>query len=562
MNATGRITVLGLVLVVVGCTQPSRPAPSSSSSASATVASAAPKRITVALLSDLPTFSSRLNSPLPGSSEIEDFVNAGLGTVDGDDVLHLQLGEAIPTLENGLWKLMPDGQMEVTWKIRNGARWHDGAPFTADDLVFTMQVVRDRELPLWGDAIYLDIDSIEATDPRTLVVHWKRPTLWADALFSRTLAMPLPKHLLEKAFTEEKGTFAQLPYWNTAYVGVGPYKVREWVSGSHTVLDAFDGYVLGRAKIDQIELKFTTDSNTLIANILSGALDTTVGRGISMEQAIQARDQWRDGKTEFGLSSWIAVYPQFIDPNPAVVTNLQLRQAMLHAVDREEMVQTIQGGLVPVAHTFLRPGQAQYRDLEARATRYDYDPRRASQLVESIGYTRGGDGALRDAAGQKLEFEVRTFDTDINRKSAFSTQDYWQRIGLGVEVVVVPTSRQRDREYQATYPGFTQQRYLYDRNLVRAMHSSRVPVPENGYSGANNIRYINAELDALSERYFATIPPAERIPIMEQVVRHVTQNLNVMGLFYDAQPAMIRNRLKNVPSQGLAWNVNAWEVAD
>ena len=73
-------------------------------------------------------------------------VHSGL-TVRGDQrIRHPQLAEAVPSLENGLWRLLPDGRMETTWKLREGARWHDGVPLTSEDLLFSLQVGRDPEM--------------------------------------------------------------------------------------------------------------------------------------------------------------------------------------------------------------------------------------------------------------------------------------------------------------------------------------------------------------------------------------------------------------------------------
>src|SRR5437764_794195 len=83
-------------------------------------------------------------------------------------------------------------------------------------------------------------------------------------------------------------------------LAAGPFKLKEWASGSHLVLEAFDGYALGRPKIDEIEVRFILDSNTLVANVLADTIDLTLGRGISIEQALQVRDQWRRGKVDPG----------------------------------------------------------------------------------------------------------------------------------------------------------------------------------------------------------------------------------------------------------------------
>src|SRR4030095_15173564 len=111
-----------------------------------------------------------------------------------------------------------DGRMETMWKIRPGARWHDGTPFTSDDLVFTARVVQDPELAVFRDRAYELIESVEAPDPRTVTVRWRRPFLEADTLFG-TLALPMPRHILERPFIEDKTTFLDLPHWSQEFIG-------------------------------------------------------------------------------------------------------------------------------------------------------------------------------------------------------------------------------------------------------------------------------------------------------------------------------------------------------
>ena len=130
-------------------------------------------------------------------------------------------------------------------------------------------------------------------------------------------ALPLPKHLLEQAAGEDKANFLSLPYWTSDFVGTGPFRLREWVQNSHLVLEAFDGYVLGRPQIDEIEVRYFLDPNVVIANVLAGTVDLTLGRGFSLEQALQAREQWRQGNIDISYMSWIALFPQFVNPNPA-----------------------------------------------------------------------------------------------------------------------------------------------------------------------------------------------------------------------------------------------------
>lgn len=525
-----------------------------------------PKRIVAVALGEPATFNAKVNAvqiPAPGADVLEDLVSAGFARGDGRGELAPLLAEAVPTLENGLWKLFPDGRMETTWRIRPAARWHDGAPFTADDVLFSKLPAQDRELSVLRDSTFDLVEALEAPDSHTVVVKWREPYIDADQIFAKNL---LPKHLLERAYLEDRATFAQLPYWNQEFVGTGAYKLREWAVGGYVVLDAFEQYVLGRPRIDEIEVRFISDANTVLANLLAGTVDLTIGRGLSIEQAVLLRDQWRDGRTDLGfINTWLVVFPQFVNPNPAVMLDVRFRKALMHAIDRQALADSIQYGMVPVGHSFLGPNQPQYQEIEARIVRYELDPRKAAQVIEDLGYRKGADGVYRDGGNQRLSFELRTVPTDISSKTMFAVADYWQRLGIAVDPVVIPVQRQRDQEYVATFPGFTLFRQPLDVRRLKALRSSEAPLPENNFRvTGNNARYMNAEFDALIERFHVTVPVKERTEVLGQIISHIADQLPMLGLFYDGEPVFINNRLEKATGKTLrstqAWNAHQWDV--
>lgn len=528
--------------------------------------SSAPRRIVAAIAGDPVSLSQKVTRAslafsVPGGDVLERLVHAGLTVSDERGVLRPQLAEAVPSLENGLWKVSPDGRMETTWRIRDRAQWHDGTALTSDDLLFTVSVVRDRELAVFRDTAYESLESVEALDARTIRVWWRKPLIDADTMFSYSLALPLPKHLLETAYAEDKPNFAQHPYWSDDFVGLGPYRLAQWARGSHAVLTANESYVLGRPKIDEIEVRFIPDANTLIANVLAGAVELTMGRGISLEQALQVRERWREGNAVIAPSSWIVIFPQFINPNPAIIADVRFRRALMHAVDREAMAETVQSGLVPAAHVFLQPKEPDYPAIEGSIVRYEYDPRRAAQLTEGLGYVRGPDGAFQDGAGQRLSAQIWTSGgLDIQVKSMFAVADYWQRIGFAAEPLVVPTQRWNDREYVAAFPAFRLNRQPNSLNSLKNLHSSQTPLPTNSFVGQNYSRHMQPAFDALIDRYFVTIPKAERAAVLSEIAHYLTEQLTLMGLYYDTQPMLVSSRVRNVSAEATGWNAQEWEL--
>jgi peptide/nickel transport system substrate-binding protein len=495
-------------------------------------------------------------------------VHAGLVQFDPQDVALPQLGEAAPSIENGLWTVFSDGRMETIWTIRESARWHDGTRVSSSDFLFGIEVDQDRELGIPRNVIFDLIEGVEAPDSRTLVVRWKQPYIDADAAFSYGNAMPLPRHLLETSYREDRVGFLGIPYWSREFVGAGPYRMRDWVADSHVLLDANDQYILGRPKIEEIELRFIPDPNALFANVLAGVVEVTLGRGMDFQQGMELINQWKGGTVQWYTTSWYKASPQFLDPKPAVIADLRFRRALMHATDREEMAQTFMAGYASVADTPIRPKSPEYQIVESSIVRYPHDPRVAIQAIEALGYARGVDGFFRDLSGQKLTVELRTtVGLAIQGPITLSVADYWKRVGVEVETVMISVQQMQDREFRSAFPGFlmvSNSLSLAPKEIAR-WHSANAALPENRFQATgNDPRYKNSDFDALIDRYVSTIPREPRFQALAGFVRHQTENLNLMGLIYNLNPSIKSNRLQNVtsraPRSNEAWNAHQWEI--
>jgi peptide/nickel transport system substrate-binding protein len=507
--------------------------------------------------------SNELNpSGIRGADALAELVNAALTIEDDRGVLQPRLAEAVPAIDNGLWIVFPDGRMETTWKIRPGAQWHDGTPLTSDDFIFSSQVRRDRDLPELRAKEWGSVESVEAPDPTTVVVTWREPAITADALFS---VPALPRHLLERPYTEDKGRFRDLAYWSTEFIGTGPFRLKEWVATSHLILEANERYALGKPKIETVEVKIIPDANTLVANILADSVVLTLGLTLSLDQANQLRDQWRRGTVDVKVQDWVVAFPQFVNPNPSVIGDLRFRRALLQAVDRQELAQSIQFGLVPVAHAIVYPGTPEYAAVEPGIVKYAYDEGSASRAIEALGYTRGADGIFRDPRGERLSVQIQSSAVlDINMKTLHPVANYWQRTGVAVENDIVPPQRAADREYRAAFPGFSLQRQPAGLRALDRYFGSEARLPERNFTGNNNARYVNAEFDAALQRYFTTIPIRPRYEALGEVVHRMSDQLTVLPFFYDTKSTMIGERLVNVTGVGFsstqAWNAHEWDL--
>ena len=138
-----------------------------------------------------------------------------------------------------------------------------------------------------------------------------------------------------------------------------------------------------------------------------------------------------------------------------------------------------------------------------------------------------------------------------------------RQLGLDIDPVVIPAQRVNDLEYRTQQPSFELIRYANGADGVVRLHSSQTPRPETRYTGNNRSRYVNPALDAPVERYHATIPWNERTQVMRAIVQHVSEQLVIMGLFYDARTHLIGNRMQNVfagSSSDLTWNAHKLDL--
>jgi ABC-type transport system substrate-binding protein len=220
-----------------------------------------------------------------------------------------------------------------------------------------------------------------------------------------------------------------------------------------------------------------------------------------------------------------------------------------------------------VAHTPIPPNERLLQDANAGAARYPHDPRRAVQLLEEMGLSRGSDGAFRDRGGAPFRIELRQSGADdLEQKTILAVAEAWNRVGVTSDTVFVPPARQRDREYRATYPGFeagTVGNTVSARDLT-SFRASELRTPEKNFQGNNRTGYVSADLQRLVDRYIVTIPLGERKQVLTQIIQHMTdQVVGIYLTFIVKYPTAIGNRIVKADANSdipVSWNVHEWDV--
>jgi peptide/nickel transport system substrate-binding protein len=265
--------------------------------------------------------------------------NSFLTYYDIQGVPHPMLARDLPSQQNGGWEINPDGTMVTTYHLRDTARWHDGFPIVADDFVLAHEVYLDPLVPIASRQPDALMERVEATDSSTLVITWKQPFLRANVLGYRELS-PIPRHLLEEKYRQNRAGFAVGDEWTSAYVGSGPYRVEQWIQGSQLIARAHGQWALGPPKIATLDIRFIPSASTQLANLLAGELDLIDSPSVGATEAATARDQWV-ARGEGYLRSWEARlnYVEFqyreVPGWQRAVTDPRVRRALSLAIDRE-----------------------------------------------------------------------------------------------------------------------------------------------------------------------------------------------------------------------------------
>jgi ABC-type transport system substrate-binding protein len=173
----------------------------------------------------------------------------------------------------------------------------------------------------------------------------------------------------------------------------------------------------------------------------------------------------------------------------------------------------------------------------------------------------------RDEADRRLELEIHSAPSEGIAKAAAAVADYWQRLGVDATAVRLSAQQAQDFQYVAAFPAFSVWQSPNDLNGLRFVHSSETRLPSNNFraSGSGNRnRYMNPEFDALLETHLKTVSMPERTQALGRIIRHMAEQVTVVGLYYNPIPGGISHRVVNVsrewPLIYITWNGHEWDV--
>lgn len=558
---------LGAGLLVLSC----GPVPSSRPATTSPQASASgPTTLVVALPGEPRVLVTSLglgNQPNLGG-DVQGAVHRKLATLDDLGQVHPQLAVELPSQERGTWTIRPDGTMQTIYRLRRDVTWHDGVGLTARDFVFAATVTTDPELPLSLGKVSPYIGRIDTPDDYTLSIEWTQTYPFANGIVEDDLG-PLPAHLLEAIYQTDKERLEQLPYWTREFIGVGPYRVAEWELGSHMVLRAYDAFYEGRPRIDTLVFRFIESAPTAVANLLAGTLDGAIPQTIDFQQAMFVKAEWeRAGRKPVVLPQsvhWRTMAFQLRPEvaNPRDLLDVRVRRALVHAIDRKAIVDTLFDGVAPISDAFLPPDDFRSEWVRDAVARYDYDPRRAQDLLTSAGWRRGPDGWTTTAG---LRAIVPQWTTPGYETEVAIIADNWKAIGLGSDQVVLSPGEARDRQYVASFPAVMTTTFpISFQYWVQRHHGAACSTEANRWVGNNRGCYLNPERDRIANALNVAIDPSEQRTLYRELARVESEDVPALPLYFNVQLTVFRDGVTGVkrntsPKTTATWNVTEWDI--
>jgi peptide/nickel transport system substrate-binding protein len=494
-----------------------------------------------------------------------------LGAWDPDGNLVPILAAEAPTLANG--GVSKDGK-SITWKLKKNVQWHDGKPFTADDVVFTAAYAADPATSAYTAGSYKDI-KVTKVDSHTVKVEYQKPSpFWADPFVSAA-GMIIPKHIFESF----KGAKSREAPANLKPVGTGPYKFVDFKPG-----DMLRGAIntnyheANRPYFDTIEMKGGGDAVSAARAVLqTGEYDYAWNLQVEDELLLRL-EQGGKGKTSIVPGGNI----EFIQLNMAdpwtetdgershpkskhpILSEFAVRQAISLCIDRDGVQKFIYGRTGIATANFLNNPQR----FVSKNTKYEFNPDKAAQVLEAAGWKKGADG-IREKGGKKLKLVFQTSINGPRQKTQQIIKQAAQKAGIDMELKAVPASVyfSSDPANPDTYtklfvdmqmftttmpqpdPEVFMNQYLTDQFATKA----------NKWLGRNSTRYSNPEYDKAYLAAQSEMDPVKRAALFVRMNDMPVNDIAIIPVVYRPRTSAAVHSLV-APLSG--WDNDLWLLKD
>ncbi len=451
------------------------------------------------------------------------------------------------------WRNSEDG---LTWslKLREDVTWHDGTPFTAEDVKFTYESHMNEETGSSYTSDFNDkIESIEVVDDYTIDFNLK--IVVVDFLVDLGVYAIIPKHIWEDVppadFAANPGSTGEDP---SLVVGTGPFVFEQWTLEDNASVLRYDDYWGGAAYLDKIVYKIVADQTAGVQQLKTGEIDFFEG----VPEALVADLDGTDVAVIDYPTVNFTMYGTNMDPEKTeLFVDANVRQALMYALDREAMIESIRFGY-GLAAVGTMPVLSWAYNPDGIEMTYPYDVDMANQLMDEAGWTLGDDG-IREKDGVKMSFNAYTNSGNTVREQYLVImQEYWSAIGVEMTPQLEP--------FPALVERITE---TYDFEVVLIGFSwSATPDQStmwkcDSYGGGFNfVKYCNPEVDTLLDEALSEPDQDTRVQIYTDFQNVLLPDIPIAVMDFPQGISGVNNRVQNLypSSVNARFNTETWWI--
>ncbi|QIE57861.1 peptide ABC transporter substrate-binding protein [Pikeienuella piscinae] len=467
-----------------------------------------------------------------------------------DGSFYPALASEVPSVENG--GISEDG---LKWrvKLREGVTWHDGEPFTAEDVKYTLELIVDPDFRSGRRTGHELVRNIEVVSDHEITWEMEAPFAPYPAILAWTFMVP--KHILGEAADPNTADFNQAP------VGTGAYKWVERIAGDHITLGANKEYWGEGPHLEQLVFKYIPDMTVMYTQFKTGDIDVIALQGITPDHYEEAKGL--DGKTVV-IAPSAAMESISLNMERPQFQDHAVRQALYHALDKATIIEALYYGIPNPTESYM-PQQSLYYNPDL--PKHEYSIEKANKLLDDAGWVRGSDG-IREKDGLRLAFTNSTTAGNHTREQMQQfVQQSFAEIGAEMTIKNLPPAVMWGEywmmsQWDSVVVGIT---FVTGPDPDTSDYFSSTAINAQGGAGQNTWQINFPEVDELLQEGGRIFVPEERKKVYFEIQEIMREKLPFLPIFQYANLRGHKDGLEgytpNVNLRITTWNVNTWKWA-
>jgi peptide/nickel transport system substrate-binding protein len=431
------------------------------------------------------------------------------------------------------WETSADG-LAWTFRLRDGVKWSDGQPFTADDVAFNFNdIVLKKELGAQNAGNFSAVKSVAVVDAKTVRFDLSRRFAALPSFLAYNAGL-VPKHILGSGDPLKNNTFNK-----GTPISTGPFKVEKYTAGQGVTLVRNENYFGPKPYLDKVLFTIVPDVNTQLAQALSGEISAMVLDNRAAVEKVKSSPNLKVAPRALVQYWWLALNqtdPRFRD--------LRVRQAFVYAIDRKAIIDSVFLGYASISNSAITPALKAYYDSSLES-RYAYDVNKAKSLLAEAGWTPGADGVLTKD-GKPFRFTMITDSPLFGAVSALVQQDL-KKVGVVADLNTTDFTTYKNsvyvtKDYTAAVSWWV---YPSDPDVFPYYHSSTA---EKGF---NIPGYKDQKLDDLLTQGQSAADIDGRKTVYKQLQTYMAENLPYLYLWYPQEIDVLSSSVGGVAELNL-----------